>query len=400
MGEGVYVIGVGQTKFDRFDGTKGRPYIPVHKLGAEAILKAIQDAEKHGPFDRTKIDYSYCAIVFSGYMQGPGQLALRELGLLGRVPVENVKNACASGTGAVHEVCQDIAAGLYDIGLAFGMEQLSGRRGALPLGVGLDPEATLGMAMTAKYAMRARRHMFKYGTKIEQLAEVVVQSRDHASRNPYAMLRDKVSIEDVLSSRMIADPLTLFQCCPSNDGAAAVILASEKIAKEFENPIKIETSVLISGNYPSRPTEGGIESYESLARLMDILYKKSNLTPKDISFAEVHDAFSIGAIIAVECSKFCPKGEGGKFFEEGHTKIDGDKPINPSGGLLSCGHPLGATGVRQVVEAVWQLRRDPEIKDRQVKDAEIAVTETLGGGVTGMDVAAAGGIILSNRIKW
>jgi len=390
----VYVIGVGMSKFGRFNGQKGRPNIPVIDLGAEAVEAAIQDAG----IDRKRIEYAYCGMVFSGAMQGPGQLVLRDVGLLG-IPIENVKNACASGTGAVHEIYTGIRKGLYDIGLAFGMEKLSIMRGALPLGVGFDHEASMGMAMTGKYAMRAIRHMHKYGTTIEQLAMVVVKSRENASKNPYAMFRDPVTVEDVLNSRMIADPLTLYQCCPNNDGAAAAILASEEVAREFDNPIKIETSILVSGLYPSKPSSGvGVETYTSLMRAVELAYKKAGITAKDIDFAEVHDAFSIGELLAMEASGLCKKGESGKLVEEGETRIDGSIPVNPSGGLLSCGHPLGATGVRQVAEAVWQLRG--EAGERQIKDPEIALTETLGGGVSGMDVAAAAAIILSNHIKW
>ncbi|MEM4523159.1 MAG: thiolase family protein, partial [Nitrososphaeria archaeon] len=381
------------TQYNRINVEKGRPNIPVIQLGAEAVEKAIEDAK----IDRRKIEYAVCAMVFSGAMQGPGQLVLAESGLLG-IPIQNVKNACASGTGAIYEIYNDIRAGLYDIGLAFGMEKLSTIRGALPLGFGWDHEATLGMAMTGKYAMRARRHMYLYGTKIEQLAEVCVKSRENASKNPYAMFRDRITIEDVLNSRMIADPLTLYQCCPNNDGAAAVILASEEIARECENPIKIETAILISGSYPPKPSIKGMEEYISLSKAMELAYKKAGITPKDVDVAEVHDAFSIGELLAMESSEFCKPGESGKMIEEGETRIDGSIPINPSGGLLSCGHPLGATGVRQACELVWQLRG--EAGERQVKNAHIGIAETLGGGVSGMDIAAAGVLVLSNYTKW
>ncbi len=383
----VYVVGVGHTKFK-----KHAPEKDVVDLGTEACEKAINDAE----IDRQRLDAALGGIVFSGEMQAPSQLVTHRLGILG-IPTHNLKNACSTSAHAVHEATQDIANGVYDSCLCFGMEQLSDIKGGVPLGVGYDHEASLGMSMFGKYALRANRHMNDYGTTKEQLAKVALKSRRNAKSNENAMFNEELTLEEVLESKTIAEPLTLYQCCPMPDGAAATILVSEDIADEFENPIKILGTEVVAGSYyPTKPSDKTVaEETGSLLKAANSLYENTGVHPDEIDFAEVHDAFTIGELRAMETLGFCEVGEAGKLVEQGETEIDGDIPINPSGGMLSKGHPLAATGCGMIYETVKQLRG--EAAERQVPDCEIGLTETLGGGVAGMDVAMASVSLLSNK---
>ncbi len=369
---GVYILGVGTTQCGRF------PNKPAHILGREACWKAIKDAGIHPQ----KIEVAFCGQVYQG--MGVGQRTLKEIGLVGQ-PVVNVEGACGSGTLAFWEAWRSIALGQYDIALAFGIENLSRilSGGPLPLEED-DLEVSMGMSMPALYAMRAKRYMHEYGLTSEQLAKVVVKSRAHASLNPVAQFRKKTTVEEVLNSPVIADPLTRNQCCPVGDASAAAVLCSEDLVKELavKRPIKVLGCVAQSGKY-SNPDKLVCDPSETVSRTSGMAYEMAGLGPGDMDVVEMHDAFSIAEILVYEALGFCEKGAGVRLIEEERTSLGGDIVVNPGGGLLSRGHPVGATGLLQTAEIVWQLRGEAD--KRQVEGAKVGLIETMGGAQPAMD---------------
>lgn len=369
----VYIIGVGNTACGRF------PDKAAHILGREAAWAAIQDAGIH---PRT-IEIAFCGHVYQG--MGVGQRALKEIGLVGQ-PTINVEGACGSGTLSFWEAWRSIAYGQYDIALALGVENLSRvlSGGPLPLEED-DIEVALGMGMPGLYAIRAKRYMHEYGVTMEQLAKVVVKSRHHAAMNPDAQYKKETTIEEVINAPMIADPLTRNMCCPVGDAAAAAVLVSEDQLKESsqKTPIKVLGCIAQSGKY-SNPTGLTCDPSENVWRTSQMAYEMAGLGPEDMDVAEIHDAFSIAEMIVTEALGFCEKGEGARLIDEESTWFNGSKvAVNPSGGLLSRGHPVGATGLIQTGEIVRHLRG--EAGDRQVPDAKIGIIETMGGAQPAMD---------------
>jgi benzoylsuccinyl-CoA thiolase BbsB subunit len=350
----------------------------LEELGVPAILDACQDSGV--PMDRIQV--AYCGSVIGGNCVG--QRILKEVGLTG-IEVVNVSNACASGSTAFRGVWSLIASGVYDIGLAFGVEQMSKLiAGAIPLDQD-DLEAGQGMIMPALYAMRAKRHMELYGTTREQLALVSVKNHAHSVHNPKAQYQKTFTVQEILASAMICDPLTLYQCCPTGDGASAAVLCAKEMARQFSsNPVTVAASVLTSGKSSLDPHD--ITISDLTRRTAEQSYEMAGIGPEDLDVLEVHDAFTIGEILHYENLGLCQPGEGARMVEEKRTWIGGDKPVNPSGGLLSKGHPLGATGIAQVAEIVWQLRG--EAGPRQVQGASVGLTHCTGGGIAGVDGAA------------
>ncbi|MDR7434112.1 MAG: thiolase family protein [Armatimonadota bacterium] len=376
--EDVYVIGVGMTKFGK------HPDRTAVDLGAEAVLEAIKDAE----IDPRRIEAAYCGHVFGGMVTG--QKVLAQVGLAG-IPLTNVENACSSGATAIREGYLAIRAREHDVVLAFGLEHLTTRfRGALTPGED-DLEAAVGLTMPGIYAMRARRHMEEFGTTREELALIAVKNKRNASLNPYAQFQNPVTLEEVLNSRLIADPLRLYDCSPVSDGAAAVILASGwAVAKlSSRRAVRIAAAALRTGT-----VEVGLPSmaFEELThRTAQDAYERAGIGPEDVDFAEVHDCFSIAEVLRVEGLGLYPVGEYPKRVARGEADINGRLPINPSGGLLGKGHPLGATGVAQVVELVRQLRG--EAGDRQIARAKVGLAHCRGGKAAGIEGAACTVII-------
>jgi acetyl-CoA C-acetyltransferase len=238
-------------------------------------------------------------------------------------------------------------------------------------------EAFHGVTFPGLYALMARRHMLEYGTTIEQISEVSVKNHENASMNPCAQFQSKVTLSDVMNSQPVAEPLRLLHCSPITDGAATVILASERRAKEFtKEPVWITASAMATDTL-------ALHDRKSLSRMNATIlageraYKDAGIKPKDIDFAEVHDCFSIAEIFAIEGLGFCNFGEGGRITEDGETRIGGRIPINPSGGLKGKGHPVGATGIGQAVEATLQLRG--KAGKRQIQDAETGLAHNVGG---------------------
>jgi len=373
MSRDVYVIGIGMTQFGK------HPTRSAGDLGAEAVREAIRDAD----IDPRLIESAYCGHVFQGMVTG--QRILAQTGLSG-LPLANVENACSSGATAIREGYLAIRAEENDMVLAVGVEQLTGRfQGALTPDP-TDPEAAVGATMPSVYAMRARRYMAEYGLTPEELALIPVKNKANAALNPLAQFRSPITVEDVMESRLIADPLHLHECSPVTDGSAAVILASEEVARKLgkSRAIKLAASALRTGQVESEPLS---MTFEPLTRdTANDAYERSGIGPEDVDFAEVHDCFSIAEVLRVEGLGLFPRGEYPKYVAKGEADIGGRLPVNPSGGLLGKGHPLGATGVAQVVELVRQLRG--EAGDRQIANAKVGVAHCRGGKAAGVEGAA------------
>jgi len=355
----VIVAGVGMHPTGRF------PDKSYRELAAVAAVAAVEDAG----IAWEKIN----AMVASHTRQGisAGQQVARDLGL-GGIPVVNVENACASGTTAIHEAATWIEAGRADVVLVVGFEKMP--KGVISgLGEIGSYEDRLGLnVMPSLYGFMAQKHMHLYGTTILQMALVSVKNHQNGVLNPYAQYRKAVTVEDVLQSRMVADPLTLLQCCPTSDGAAAVLLVNGTTVSVPNRTKAVRLAGSAVGTMRFDSDESEVSRRTALAA-----YAMAGIGPEDIELVECHDAFTIGEILHYEELGLCPIGEGGRFIEEGHTWRTGRVPVNPSGGLQSRGHPLGMTGVAQVYEAVVQMRG--EAGERQVSiRPKTAVTHTQG----------------------
>lgn len=378
----VLAIGVGMTNFGRF------PALSVEQLGRDAVWAAMKDAGIR-PQD---IQVAYLGNLTesreTGHISCVAQEILRVVGIRG-IPTTRVENACASGSTAIREAWMAVGSGLYDIALAVGVEKLTGR-GPAPLArTGDTLEGIAGFAPPGMWAMRARRHMAQYGTTVEQMARVAVKNRRHGRLNPRAQYPKEVTVEEVRSSPMICTPLTMLDSCPTTDGGAAAILCSEEVAKRYTTKmIYVAAAALQSGTYESTRN---IAVNEIEKRASKEAYEWAGIGPEDLDFAEVHDCFTIAEIVRTENLGFCREGEGGRLVEEGITSLGGKLPVNPSGGLLCKGHPIGATGVAQVAELVWQLRE--EAGDRQVKGAKVGLAHCSGGFIA-QDTGASAVIIL------
>lgn len=347
-------------------------------LGAPAALNAIGSAGvEHGA-----IDAVVCGHAFGGMLTA--QRICKEFGL-GGIPMLNVDNACSGGASALH-----VAAGMIDSGaaetiLVIGVDKLTQfGGGTLPL-VAEDPEVQAGLVMPALYAMRARRFLHERGETPEILAQVSVKARRNGARNPFAQFRSEVTVDEVLASRPICDPLTLFQCCPTGDGAAAVVLTTEARRKALgARGMSVAASILHSGQSTSgfrhmlRPEI----TYHSATEA----YEAAGLGANDIDLVELHDAFTIAELVYYEALGLCAPGDAADFLRSGASAPGGRVVVNPSGGLLAKGHPVGASGVAQVVEAFWHLTG--QAGARQVDGARTALTHVTGGGIAGMDHGA------------
>jgi benzoylsuccinyl-CoA thiolase BbsB subunit len=370
----VAVIGVGSTVFGKF------PTKPVTEMGREAANAAIKDCK----IDKKDIQVAYASTVFGGAVLG--QRILNELGISG-IEVINVENACAGGAAAFRGVWWTIASGLYDIGLAVGVESMT----TSPIAGKLIPpekgdlHGQFGNNMPAHFAFGMKRHMEKYGTTLEQFAKISVKNHHNGSMNPYSQYKKEMTVEEILNSRVICDPITLLQCCPNSDGAAAVILCSMDIAEQYSSkPIRVVASVLKMGDYEYRWNDMAISDLS--VKCAKEAYEMCGAKPEDIDVCELHDAFTYSEIAHYEELGFCDFGEGGRFIDEGMSNIGGKVAVNSSGGLLAKGHPVSATGIAQIAEIVWQLR--DEAGERQQPDAKMGLAHTMGGEVANIECGA------------
>ncbi|MGB8218387.1 MAG: thiolase domain-containing protein [Candidatus Methanoperedens sp.] len=372
----VAIIGVGCTEFGELWDKSFR------EIFVEAGVSAIEDANVQGG----KIDALYVGNMSGGRFieqEHLGSLIADYSGLASlHIPSTRVEAACASGGLALRQGIIAVASGYHDIVIAGGAEKMTDvgvetTTDALAAAADREWEGIMGATFPGLYAMIARLHMHKYGTKQEQLAAVAVKNHHNGTMNPKAQFQNEISIETVLNSVMVADPLRVFDCSPITDGGSAVVLAPADIAHKFtDTPIYVKASAQASGTI-SLHDRPDITTLDATVAAANWAYKMAKITPKDIDFAEVHDCFTIAEICAIEDLGFVKKGEGGGATESGMTALGGKIPINPSGGLKACGHPVGATGVKQAVEITLQLRG--EAGKRQIDGAEIGLTHNVGG---------------------
>lgn len=403
------VAGVGMTPFGKHLDTG------LKALGAQAVEQALADAG----VEPGAIEAAWVGNAAAGLVTGQecirGQVILRSIGL-GKLPVVNVENACASASTALHQAAAMVSAGLYDVVLALGVEKLyheDKRKSFAAFSGAVDVEAMQEILKRLQeraqqsgaksgasgagekrsmfmdiYAAAARAHMAQYGTTVEQFAGVSAKNSYHGSMNPRAQFREALTVEEVLAAPTIAEPLTRPMCSPIGDGAAAVVLVSPARARALgiQRPVRVVSSVLRSGWDHAYGEEGAGELCAREA------YEEAGLGPEDLSVVELHDASAPAEIMAYEYLGLCPRGDGGKLIDEGATRLGGRLPVNTSGGLLRKGHPVGATGIAQVVELTEQLQ--DRSGERQVAGARIGLAQN-GGGNIGSDVAAMCVTILS-----
>ncbi|MEX5343317.1 thiolase family protein [Pseudomonas sp. I2] len=370
----MHMMGGAMTRFGKHPG------VMAPELAQQAILAALADAG----VALQDIQAVYCANVLGGMILG--QVILRDLGLEG-IPVYNIENACASGATAVHLARHALLAEQYDTVLVFGIEQLTQLGGGtIPMQRNdekTDLFARAGMVLPAVYAMRATRFLHERDARPEDFAQVAVKNRYHGSLNPYAQQQDEVTLEQVLASRMIADPLTLLQCCPSQvDGAAALVLGTRPGP---HRDVRVLGSTVVSGLCEGARDD--ILDAEITARAARLAYEQAGVDPRSVDVVELHDAFTIAELLYYEALGLAAAGEAVGLLRAGATRLGGRVPVNPSGGLLAKGHPLGATGVAQMVELMWQLQG--RAGRRQVEGARIGVAQCTGGGIAGVDHAAS-----------
>lgn len=351
-------------------------YYKMPEQTVEAWRLAIQDAA----IVPERVEFAIFACAFGMRLFGEmttGQNVFWDVGI-SRIPVINVENACTSGSSGFVLAYQTIAAGQADVALVVGAEKLNVPGTGLLNSGETELDTQLGNVTPAGFAMRARRHMQKYGTTVEQLAAVAVKNRRHAVHNPYAHFREAVTLTEVLSSPVVADPLTRLQCCPVSDGAAAVVLGSAHAAQNSPRRIPVRTALLCSGSYENPPD---MDRWETDYRGCQAAYEKAAIGPQDVDVIECHDAFTIAEVLHYEALGLCSPGEGGDLAARGETALGGRIPVNVSGGLIGRGHPPGATGIAQICEITTQLRG--EAGHRQVARARVGLAHCMGGDKDG-----------------
>ncbi|KAL6051986.1 sterol carrier protein 2 [Balamuthia mandrillaris] len=383
MGRKVYVVGVGMIKFEK----PGKRDWDYPKMGQVAALKALRDSQ---------LPFSAVQQAVVGYVYGDstcGQRAVYEVGLTG-IPVYNVNNNCSTGSTALYMGKQLVEGGLADCVLALGFEKME--RGSLgakftdrtnPLDKHFTTMAKTRQVTKAPFAPQmfgnaGREHMEKYGTTVEHFAKIAQKNHKHSVNNPYSQFRDEYTLEDVLKSRKVHEPLTMLQCCPTSDGAAAAILCSEEVVRKYNlEPQAVEIiGMSMATDLPSSFEESCIKMVGSdmTKKASSEVYNQSGLSPNDVQVIELHDCFSCNELVTYEGLGLCREGEAGKLVDEGNVTYGGKWVVNPSGGLISKGHPLGATGLAQCAELCWQLRG--MCGKRQVPNAKVALQHNLGLG--------------------
>ncbi|MFC4372868.1 lipid-transfer protein [Nocardia halotolerans] len=383
MTQKVFVVGVGMTKFEK----PGALEWDYPDMAREAGTKALADAG---------IDYDQVEQAYVGYVYGEstsGQRAVYELGLTG-IPVVNVNNNCSTGSTALYLAAQAIRGGLAECTLALGFEKM--QKGSL--GSTFDDREQpmmrhlLALAELQEFAMppapymfgaAGTEHMQRYGTTAEQFAKIGVKNHRHSVNNPYAQFQKEYSLEEVLEAKQIYGPLTKLQCSPTSDGSGAVILANEAFVDRHDladRAVEIVGQAMVTDLQSTFSTESainlvGADMSRTAARKV---YEQAGIGPDEIDVIELHDCFSTNELLTYEALGLCAPGEGGRLVDDNATTYGGKWVVNPSGGLISKGHPLGATGLAQCSELTWQLRGDADA--RQVADARIALQHNIGLG--------------------
>lgn len=391
----VAIVGAGMTQFGKYSD-RG-----LKDLSREAVEAALSSAGA----GKTDLEIAVVGNAAAGLISGQecirAQVLLRDIGI-DKIPMVNTENACASSSTALQVAWLYVASGMYDVALALGVEKMYSEdkgKTMAAFSAGVDVEQLKQIMQQLKppseqkagvesgagksrslfmdiYAAGARAHMAKYGTTKEHYAQVAVKNHYNGSLNPHAQYRERYSLEEILASPIVAEPLTRLMCAPIGDGAAAAVLVSDKKARQYTtNPVWIRGTALVSGS--DHPSEDG----RTGARAARIAFDMAGMAPEDVDVAEMHDASAPAELMLYEELGFCGEGEGGKLIDEGATEIGGRLPVNTSGGLISKGHPVGATGVAQAYEIWLQLRG--EAGDRQVEGARVGMTHNGGGMVRG-----------------
>jgi acetyl-CoA C-acetyltransferase len=370
----VAVIGTGKTQFGAF------PDRTLRSLAVEAGRACLEDAQ---------VPPSQVEAFFLGNFAGPsfaGQNHLAPyvgsaLGIAG-VPATRIEAACASGGSAFFHAFSAVAAGLYDLVLVIGVEKMTSqptpRVAEILAGAGdLAGEIKAGGTFPALFAMIARRHMYQYGTRREDLAAVAVKNHANGAKNPYAHMRKVITLEQALAGKLVAEPLTIYDCSLVSDGAAAVLLAPAERASEFTARPVVVAGIAQTSDRVALDEKEDITTFPAVKRAAEKAYRMAGAGPADIEFAELHDCFTIAEIIALEDLGFVKPGEGGPYSSAGCTALAGPKPVNASGGLKSKGHPVGATGVAQICDVVAQIRG--EAGELQLARHSLGLAQNLGG---------------------
>jgi len=375
MDKRVVVLGVGLTRFER------EPTKSMDEMSREAALMALRDAGMH--FGEIQVGF-----VGNVYQPGMAPLAFYYLAKMG-IPITRIDIACASASRSAQLGAYLIAAGAYETCLVIGVERMP--KGMVPMPIGPDAlslknevlyDGLMGLiTMPGSYAYKAVRYMHDYDAKAEHFAQVSVKNHRNSCLNPNAMYQKEVSLDEVMNSRMISFPLTLYQCCANSSGATAVVLCSEEKARQYtDRPVFLtgwgEASM---GYQKDDPVESTLSDGDT-ARAAKRAYEMSGVGPEDVDVVQIHDAFTFGEIIQIEAMGLCPKGEGAAFTWEGHTEIGGKVPVNTDGGLIGCGHPIGATGCRMIAELYWQLKG--KAGTRQVDSPKVGLLQNSGMGAS------------------
>lgn len=370
----VAIVGIGATSFGEH-WEKG-----LRELVSEAGFAAAEEAGIRGK-DLQLIVFGNMS---GGMLVGQEHVAALVADFLGLkpTPAVRVEAACASGGVALRQGYVAVASGLYDLVAVGGVEKMTDVQSewatsVLAGAMDFEWEAYMGTTFPGIYALIANRYMHEYKLTREQLAKVAVKSHHHGSLNPLAHFQNRISVSDVIKSVLIADPLRLYDCCPVSDGAAALILASAEDARKYtDTPVIIEASSQASDTL-SLFDRRDICTLDATIEVAREAYEQAHLSPKEVDVVEAHDCFTIAEIIALEDMGFCKKGEAGRLYDEEQTYVGGQLPVNTDGGLKASGHAVGATGIKQIIELVKQLRG--EAGPRQVKGAEVGLAHNVGG---------------------
>jgi acetyl-CoA acyltransferase len=367
MAADVFVAGVGMFKFGRY------PDKDVPQLGGEAALLALDDAG----LAIGDVQFMAAGCLFQANAM-VGQRILQQIGQTG-IPVMNVANACATGSSAFREAWLHVASGECDVALAVGVEQM-GKMGLLGGGggSGVRTEGVIGSSlMPAVFGQAGMEHMRKYGTTQAQFAKVAVKNHQHSTRNPLSQYQVETPLEQVLGARVVAYPNTLYMCCPTGDGAAAAVVVSAAKARQLGAKVKVLASVLTSDPWGERDLT--VPDVNTLTRrAAPLAYARAGVGADDVNLVELHDCFATAELLHYENLGLCGEGEAGRMIDEGETAWGGRVPVNVSGGLLSKGHPLGATGVANIYEVTQHLRGTAGA--RQVEGAKVGLAHVIGLG--------------------
>lgn len=367
---GIYIVGIDMIPFSRNSGQSAA------RLGAQAALLALDDCG----LSIHDMQALYCGNVLRSHLM-VGQRILHELGETG-IPVVNVANACATGATAFREGMVAVKAGLYDVVLAVGVEQMGSGLLALPgRPDGFVEEGELGSLTTpAMFSLIGNEHARKYGTTFAQFAKVAVKNHHHATFNPKAVIRRETPLEEVMGSEMISWPNTKLMCSVNADGAAAAVIASEAAMRRLGlmgRAIRVRASELTSSAFTVR--EDALTDFNAVTQdCARLAYERAGLGPEDMALVELHDCFATAELLHYENLGLCRPGEAGRLIDSGDTALGGRLPVNASGGLLSKGHPLGATGIANLYEVSLHLRG--EAGARQVEGARVGLAHVVGGG--------------------